>query len=433
MKSYVFSASEILCFMTTEEAQNSREDILEKRIAVLESTIARTNEAHMQSIDVLTKRVESIALLLAEHKRTSVLLASDTEQAVVDMNLSVSQAKQEVYSKLHATEKQLSNIVESHTADMNRFVHDKVDELVLQISDKLSHVKSLGANIVQWVITKRHSSLSSPRFNIAGIAGVKFELLYAKPPDRDLPDCGLSLWAPPGSFLIFTLRAGNLSRKFQHQFPRTAAESSFGALAFRTDDVIDGDSFSVSVEIHESQSEIIENSITSFFDFSFFKFSDFLQSRDCRKVEWRLNPTDLEISSGARVSSDLFNLAGIHSLQLIFYPTGHLQPDSTTCSCYISAPAGTRMSGQLAVGSVRRRVDFDSTDNSTDREGFGRGCFCLNNRVGELLISFELFSAEQETFDGRVIKVGKSEKYSDQILVLNKISQTSRKWPTQIR
>lgn len=409
---------------------------LEARIDALESTINKMKFAQASSFESLSQRIDLIATILAEQKKTSVLLASDSEQAVADMRLLVSKSVQEAFAKLHSTERQLSNLFKVRDSDMKLLIHDKFGELESRVLDKVNNIKSLGSRIVQWSIPQRCSTISSPRFNIAGISSVRLELVYAKPPEPNLPDCGLSLWAPPDCFLIYTLRAGNLSRKFQHRFPSTLGESPYGALAFRTDDAVVGDSFSVSVEIHEAESAVTENSITSSFNVSFFNFPDFFASKDCRKVEWRINPADLEISSGARIASSLFNLSGIHSLQLVFFPTGHLQPDTSICSCYISAPVGTALSGWLSVGSVRRRVDFDATDSikeTSERVGYGRGSFCELARAGELVIRFDLSWAEQETFEGRIIRIGKMENFHGQTLILNKVDQrSSRKWPIQI-
>jgi hypothetical protein len=159
---------------------------------------------------------------------------------------------------------------------------------------------------------------------------------------------------------------------------------------------------------------------------------DSIQSKSIRRVDWVLaNATTLlrEHSAGDVIRSSEFSLAGVRGLRLHFYPrgrgTGQGEP-AGRCAVFVTAPEGSSMKFQLAVG--KKIHTFEQTFADTDLVGM-RG-FCDPNEeineLDELCVALTVFAASLEVqhpvetmshpANSKVVQVLKARKHEPPIL-----------------
>lgn len=306
----------------------------------------------------------------------------------------------------------------------------------------VSVVENLPTRRIEWVIADavktlgqlEGGSLKSPLFNAAGSDGLQLEVSLSDVPSDDEPGkfdkaCDVALRARAGLYLVFQVFAGCNSVRFEHCFSGSSVPCVARNLCLVNEqaNVSDG-TLVIGIEVLESvcESVTLPNS-TQFPDQlstndavdesvkgtlvshrhinhrildSVQNQVELMRSRMVRKIEWRVEQASVlrrYFPEGECLCSTVFEAAGLHGLQLVFYPSGCAGVRDGYCSFFLYVPAGAALRCWLSIGKQRRegKLSFEKP-GCFGRTNFCRYEFCADRLDDSIMLALEIDEAKQD-------------------------------------
>lgn len=420
-----------------DEAQEERNALGQKIAEEARNAAERLEATRVPLAQNLSTLEERAFAKDAEQDVAADKTKKELQRQIVDLQQRVQQNKENIDESLGSTSTKLNQQLEELQNDtLKKFA--EVDDYAQTLRKTLSENENLPTRRVEWTIAKvgerlrpwdtakasLHTSWFSPRFDAAGMHDLQLEIQLYRPTDlqvegQEAGDTSIFLWACKGVTVTYRLYIGTKTATYEKVFN---GRVPYGAkrLCFIADEIEkDEDILRVGVEFLEvirdierplgtapgDSEEPLEGSL-------FFHRNinnrlleqvrgqcEVMRSRMVRRVEWRVNHASVlrrVFPPNVPICSPTFVMAGIESMQLVFYPSGYTGSTDGFCSIFVFAPAGSTLNGLLCAGKYKHKVN-----HTFEMAGaFGRTNYGRYETVVEpddtVLLALEIMEAYQD-------------------------------------